>query len=175
MRQVEEKYKMSFPIDFTYFVTNIAGNVDISWSILSEDWYERCKELPFSRPDNGYLFWDINRYLDDDIYSYFENPRNLEVLQQKLYLCDVDNGDKIFFDLSCPKPQKPIVYYSHDSSYEGFPRLAQSFESYIDNLLKIGLVGNEFWTIEPFIDKEYGGINANCAAALQWRKLIGLV
>lgn len=175
LSQIEEKYAMQFPPDFAYFLTNIAGKVDVSWTISTEEWWERCEKLELSQPVCGYLHWDINGYLDDDIYFYFENPRNFDFLNDKLYLSGVDNGDILFFNLSAPKTQKPIVYFSHDASCEGFPQLAPSFEAYVDALFKLGLVGDDFCEMEPYITEEKGGLDPECQAALEWREFFGLI
>ena len=45
--------------------------------------------------------------------------------------------------------QKPIVYYSHDADYEGLPQVAGCFENYVNSLLKLGLVGDDFYNLEP--------------------------
>lgn len=173
LSQIEEKYAMQFPSDFAYFLTNIAGKVDVSWTISTEEWWKRCEKLEYSQPVCGCLHWDINGYLEDDIYFYFENPRNLDFLNDKLYLSGVDNGDILFFDFSAPKTQKPIVYFSHDASCEGLPQLAPSFEAYIDALLELGLVGDDFCEMEPYITEEKGGLDTACPAALEWRAFFG--
>ena len=78
------------------------------------------------------------------------------------------------FDTAPAGNQKPIVYYSHDADYEGLPQVAGCFENYVNSLLKLGLVGDDFYSLEPFLNMETGGIDPEHPNALAWRKLLGL-
>lgn len=172
--KIERRYGVPFPADFVYFLTAVAGKVDISWGIYTDDWFKKGQQLPFNCPDNGRLYWNAEQYLDSEIYWFTQNPRNLPFLEQKILLSQVGNGDLILFDTAPAGNQKPIVYYSHDADYEGLPQAAGCFENYVDSLLKLGLVGDDFYSLEPFLNMETGGIDPEHPNALAWRKLLGL-
>lgn len=173
--EIEHKYGVLFPADFVRFLTTVAGKVDISWGIFTDEWAKLDRQFAFNIPDSGRLFWSAEQYLKDEIFWYTQNPRNLSFLEQKLLLNQVDNGDLILFDLAPSGDQKPIVYYSHDAEYEGLPQVASCFEDYIQNLLKLGLVGDDFYILEPFLNTAKGGIDAEQPNALAWRRVFGLL
>ena len=173
--EIERKYGVPFPADFVRFLTTIAGKVDISWGIYTDDWFKRGQQLPFNCPDNGRLYWDAEQYFRGEIEWYTQNPRNLPFLHQKLLLSQVGNGDLILFDLAPAESKKPIVYCSHDADYEGLPQVAACFENYVESLLKLGLVGDDFYNLEPFLNFETGSIDAEQPNAVAWRKLFGLM
>ena len=75
--EIEHKYGVPFPADFVRFLTTIAGKVDISWGIYTDDWFKRGQQLPFNCPDNGRLYWDAEQYFRGEIEWYTQNPRNL--------------------------------------------------------------------------------------------------
>ena len=81
----------------------------------------------------------------------------------------------ILFDLAPAESKKPIVYCSHDADYEGLPQVATCFENYVESLLKLGLVGDDFYNLEPFLNFETGSIDAEQPNAVAWRKLFGLM
>ncbi|MCI9243074.1 MAG: SMI1/KNR4 family protein [Lawsonibacter sp.] len=172
--EIERRYGVPFPADFVYFLTAVAGKVDISWGIYTDDWFKKGQQLPFNCPENGRLYWNAEQYLDSEIYWFTQNPRNLPFLEQKILLSQVGNGDLILFDTAPAGNQKPIVYYSHDADYEGLPQVAGCFENYVNSLLKLGLVGDDFYSLEPFLNMETGGIDPEQPNALAWRKLLGL-
>lgn len=175
INQIENKYGIQLPSDFVRFVTTVSGKVNISWYNFTDEWWERSKHLVHSKPDSGRLYWDVNEFLCDRVYYYFENPRNFADLKQKLYLSEIPNGDIILFDLRHIGSYKPIVYLSHDESYDTLPQLAPSFENYVDNLLKIGLAGIDLYGLEPYLNDQKGGIDPDGEAALEWRKFMGLI
>ena len=91
----------------------------------------------------------------------------------------------ILFNLAHPGEKKPVVYLNHDGLYSYPVQLAESFGDYVESLLQIGLVGNEIWQLEKFIQPEPeekegepcvpGAIDPECTYALAWRELIGLL
>lgn len=184
VHEIEEKYQLKLPADFVEAVTQIAGKVEIAWSIWEVG---LRKSYPkFSDISSGTLQWDIQHYLEEKTYlGYLCYTTNWQDLHGLLDFADVPNGDMIFLNLAHPGKNKPVVYLNHDGEYTHPVQLAESFEDYVERLLKIGLVGSEIWQLEKFIQpmpEEKNGkpsvpgvIDPECAYALEWRKLMGLL
>ncbi len=184
VRAVEEKYKLTLPADFVAAVSQIAGRVNITWSIYeSKSFWQQYPNL--QSISSGALTWDIEQYLSEKAYhgyqyytTHWENMRGL------LDFAEVPNGDMLLFNLAHPGSKKPVVYLNHDGLYTYPVQLAESFEAYLESLLQIGLVGGEIWQLEKFIQpepEELGGkpsapgvIDPECPFALAWRTAAGL-
>ena len=182
---IEEKYKIKLPTDFVEIITKVAGKVNIIWSVHENKSF-RKQHPQFRELSGGVLQWDIEHYLSEKEYqgyqyytTHWENMRGL------LDFAEVPNGDMILFNLAHPGEKKPVVYLNHDGLYSYPVRLAESFGDYVESLLQIGLVGNEIWQLEKFIQPEPeekegepcvpGAIDPECTYALAWRGLIGLL
>lgn len=182
---IEKKYKIKLPTDFVEMITKVAGKVNIIWSVHENKSF-RKQHPQFRELSSGVLRWDIEHYLSEKEYqgylyytSHWENMRGL------LDFAEVPNGDMILFNLANAGEKKPVVYLNHDGLYSYPVQLAECFGDYVESLLQIGLVGNEIWQLEKFIQPEpeekdgkpcvAGAIDPECNYALAWRKLIGLL
>lgn len=185
VRKIEEMYQIQLPTDFVEMVTQAAGSVDIRWSSYGVEGIPK----QFDDISSGALYWDVRMYLEEEQLQYYQDfqssPEDLPDFQGKLQLADVPNGDMVLFDLACPGGKKPIVYINHDGLFCWPVQLAESFESYVESLLRIGLVGNEIWQLEKFLQPqpeecadeppEPCVIDPECPYAMEWRKMIGLM
>ena len=182
---IEKKYQIKLPADYVDIATQIAGKVDIVWSIFENESFLK-RHPQFQSISGGTLQWDIEHYLSEKVYqgylyytSHWENMRGL------LDFAEVPNGDMILFNLANTGEKKPVVYLNHDGLYSYPVQLAECFGDYVESLLQIGLVGNEIWQLEKFIQPEpeekngkpciAGSIDPECNYALAWRKLMGLL
>ena len=184
VRRIEEMYQIQLPADFAEMATQVAGTVDVRWSIYDVEGIPK----QFSDISSGALYWDIQMYLDQEqleSYQDFQNsPEDLPDFQGKLQLLEVPNGDMVLFDLVRPGERKPIVYINHDGLFSWPVQLAESFGDYVESLLSIGLAGNEIWQLEKFLQPEPEEcadeppepcvIDPGCPYALAWRKMMGL-
>ena len=182
--RIEEIYRIKLPSDFVKMVTEVAGRVNIAWSIYENKLF-REQYPQFQNIIGGALQWDIEHYLNEKEYqSYQYYTTHWKDMQGFLDFAEVPNGDTLLFNLAYFGDKKPVVYLNHDGEYTYPVRLAESFQEYVERLLKIGLVGSEIWQLEKFIQPEpeekdgkpceAGAIDPECAHALKWRKVLNL-
>ncbi|MCI8422222.1 MAG: SMI1/KNR4 family protein [Lawsonibacter sp.] len=183
VRRIEEEYQRKLPADFVAMATQVAGAVDLRWSIHKiEVKYPQFRDI-FS----GELEWNVDRYLEEKelaFYQFCQSTKERPQLRGKLQLHEVPNGDIHLFDLDAPREKKPIVYLNHDGEYYYPVQLAENFSDYVESLLQIGLVGSEIWQLKKFIQPEPveedemppgpSAIDPACPYALAWRKVMGL-
>ena len=181
--KIEEKYQVKLPADFVEMATQIAGMVDICWVLEDDSFWEKYPQL--QSINSGALSWNIERYLDEKVYQGYQYyTSHWEDMRELMDFAEVPNGEMLLFNLAYPGDKKPVVYLNHDGEYTYPVQLAASFQEYVESLLKIGLVGNEIWQLEKFIQPEPeekdgkpcepGAIDPECAYALKWRKILNL-
>lgn len=175
---LSERYHVDFPADFVDIATNIAGSLDISWSLSKAKGDELNKKLSFliggDEIFGGELKWNAEQYYEEEIQRIYRNPYHNPGLIEKLHLFTVPNGDMVLFDLSSQSNQKPIIYFSHEEYKKNPPQLAPSFKDYVISLFAIGWVGSEIWQSAYFINEVSGGLDATLPASQEWRKAIGI-
>lgn len=181
---IEKKYKIKLPTDFVEMITKVAGKVNIEWGFDDDNFWKQYPQ--FQSINGGTLQWDIEHYLSEKEYQgYLYYTSHWEDMRGLLDFAEVSNGDMILFNLANAGEKKPVVYLNHDGLYSYPVQLAECFGDYVESLLQIGLVGNEIWQLEKFIQPEpeekngkpciAGAIDPECNYALAWRKLIGLL
>ena len=182
--KIEKIYRIKLPSDFVKMVTEVAGRVNIAWSIYENKSF-REQYPQFQNIISGALQWDIEHYLKGKEYqSYQYYTTHWEDMRGFLDFAEIPNGDMLLFNLVYPGDKKPVVYLNHDGEYAYPVRLAESFQEYVERLLKIGLVGSEIWQLEKFIRPELeekdgkpcepGTIDPECAYALKWKEILDL-
>lgn len=96
------------------------------------------------------------------------------VWHHKLGFMTVPNGDVIAFDVKENETNPPVVYLSHDDGEGHGYILGKDFDTYFEQLLKVGACGNEDWQILPFCPDAQSGIVSDCENAKEYRRIIGL-
>lgn len=96
------------------------------------------------------------------------------VWHNKLGFMHVPNGDIIAFDVAESETNPPVIYLSHDDGEGHGYVLGKDFDTYFEQLLRVGACGNEDWQMLPFCTDSRSGIVSDCENAVEYRRIIGL-
>lgn len=176
--KAEKELGMKLPLQIRNFLLEFSGKLDFSaWLPEEFELPEELEEI-FSAAILISLEEIVNaegarKEWQESCFSDEEDEYDA-IWHNKLGIMTVPNGDVIAFDIGKDEVNPPVVYLSHDDGEGHGYILGKDFETYLENLLRIGACGNEDWQILPFCEDEEAGINPDCENAREYRKIIGL-
>ena len=174
---VEKRLGVAFPDGFRRTLLTVSRHVHLAWH-LPESF-----ALPqdFKEIFSGEIYWSLAHMEEEDnsrkewVSKCFPDPDDTydRVWHNKLGFCTVPNGDCLSIDLG-DDTFGEIVYLSHDDGEGHGLCMAPSFDTLIRDWSRVGFAGTEDWQWLPFHDAAARRIDPDCAAAREFRQLIGV-
>lgn len=179
LRAIEEELEHPLPRSLRDIAIKASAGFNAQWSINKKD------ILP---PELTSAEWCLLEFAARDVISLedhrrgwvesvFSDPNNEHDApwHHSMPFIHVANGDLIAFDLRSPSDDPPVIYLNHEGHYPGSghgQRLGDNFTDFMSRWSRLGCVGPESWTWEPFYDQALAKLNPDGDSARAWRCVV---
>ena len=164
---IETELSAGLPPSFRDVILSVGKSFELYYSFYDYVLPDEFRNILF-----GCLSWDVSdvhsmkEFMGDKIEDGSEVDAYPEKMENLFSFSYSGNGDVYAFDMSATTPEKPVVYWEHETGDIHY--VADSFGEYLEKITDLYCIGDTIWQYEAFLGKR--GLDTSAENAQRWKK-----